>query len=75
MVNGILHIICGNCGQNLKEKNMANWKYEPAIIDEETKEIINDAEVIIECNCCGTIHFLSDYIKEIVEVEDEEKGN
>ena len=34
MVHEMIHIICGNCGQDLTEKNMATWKYEPADIDE-----------------------------------------
>lgn len=65
MVNDRLHIICGNCGQDLKEPNMATWEYVPAIIDEETKEIINNADVFIRCDNCATIHFLKKYIKEV----------
>ena len=30
MVNDRLHIICGNCGQDLKESGMATWEYIPA---------------------------------------------
>ena len=39
MVHEMIHIICGNCGQDLTEKNMATWKYKPAEINEETGEV------------------------------------
>ena len=38
MVNDSLHIICGNCGQDLKELNMATWEYIAAEIDEEYQQ-------------------------------------
>ncbi len=41
MVNDRLHIICGNCGQDLKESGMATWEYVPAEINEEDGEILN----------------------------------
>lgn len=63
MVNDRLHIICGNCGQNLKEPGMATWEYVAQIKDEETQEIISPAEVLITCENCATIHFLSKYMK------------
>lgn len=58
MVNERLHIICGNCGQDLKESGMATWEYVPEIKDEETKEILSSADVLIRCGNCATIHFL-----------------
>lgn len=64
MVNDRLHIICGNCGQDLKESGMAEFEYIEAEIDEETGEIINHATVFIHCMNCATIHSLSKYIKE-----------
>ena len=64
MVNERLHIICGNCGQDLKESDMANWEYVPAEIDEETGEIYSPADVYIICDNCATIHFLNNHIKE-----------
>ena len=64
MVNERIHIICGNCGQDLKEPGMANWKYVPAEIDEETGEIYSSADVYITCDNCATIHFLNNHIKE-----------
>ena len=69
MVNNRLHIICGNCGQDLKEPNMATWEYVPAIHDEETGEIIENADVFIRCDNCTTIHFLHKYMEEISECE------
>ena len=69
MVNDRLHIICGNCGQDLKEKNMSFWQYVPAIFDNVTNEEIHKAEVLIHCENCATIHFLSKYMKEISECE------
>lgn len=64
MVNDRLHIICGNCGQDLKEAGMATWEYVPPEIDEEDGEIINSATVYIHCDNCATIHSLNKYIKE-----------
>lgn len=64
MVNERLHIICGNCGQDLKELGMATWEYVPEIKDEETKEILSPADIIIRCDNCATIHFLKNHIKE-----------
>jgi len=63
MVNDRLHIICGNCGQDLKEAGMATWEYVPEIKDQVTGETIQNAEVIISCENCATIHFLSKYMK------------
>lgn len=63
MVNDRLHIICGNCGQDLKEHGMATWQYIEAEIDEEDGEIINSATVYIRCDNCATIHSLNKYIK------------
>ena len=63
MVNDRLHIICGNCGQDLKEAGMAAWEYVPEIKVEETKEILSPADVFISCKNCTTIHFLSKYMK------------
>lgn len=63
MVHEKIHIICGNCGQDLTEKNMATWKYEYPDIDEETGEIYDAADVHIKCKNCATIHFLDDHIK------------
>lgn len=67
MVNDRLHIICGNCGQDLKENGDATWEYVPAIIDEESGEVIQYADVFIRCDCCATIHFLNKYMKEYGE--------
>lgn len=64
MVNANLHIICGNCGQNLKESGMATWEYRPAEIDEESGEIFDPATVYIHCKNCATLHSFSDYMKE-----------
>lgn len=63
MVNNSLHIICGNCGQDLTEKNMVTWEYKPADIDEETGEVYDTADVYIRCKNCATIHFLDDHIE------------
>ncbi len=65
MVNDRLHIICGNCGQDLKESGMATWEYVPAEIDKEDGEILNPATVYIRCENCVTIHSLDKYIKEL----------
>lgn len=64
MVNDRLHIICGNCGQDLKEPDEATWEYIPQEIDEETGEILSPATVYIHCKNCSTLHSLSKYIKE-----------
>lgn len=64
MVNDRLHIICGNCGQDLKETGMATWEYVPAIVAEDDGEILQDANVYIRCDNCATIHFLNKYMKE-----------
>lgn len=66
MVNDRLHIICGNCGQDLKEHNMAIWQYVPAI-NADDGNIIHHSEVLIHCENCATIHFLSKYMKQISE--------
>lgn len=70
MVNDRLHIICGNCGQDLKEVNMATWQYVTQLKDEKTDEVIANADVVICCGNCGTLHFLSNYIKELEECEE-----
>lgn len=64
MVNDRLHIICGNCGQDLKESGAATWEYVPAEIDEEDGEVYSPATVYIHCENCATIHSLNKYIKE-----------
>lgn len=64
MVNDRLHIICGNCGQDLKESGMATWEYVPAITDIKAGELLHRAHVIIYCNNCATIHFLNKYMEE-----------
>ena len=64
MVNDRLHIICGNCGQDLKESGMATWEYVPPEIDEEDGEELNPADVWIRCDNCATIHFLKKYMEE-----------
>lgn len=63
MVNERIHIICGNCGQDLTEKDMAVWHYIPAEIDEETGEVYDTADVYISCKNCATMHFLDNHIK------------
>ena len=63
MVCENIHIICGNCGQDLTKKNMATWEYKPADIDEETGEVYDTADVYIRCKNCATIHFLNDHIE------------
>lgn len=63
MVNDRLHIICGNCGQDLKESDAATWEYVPAEIDEESGEVYIPATVYIRCENCATIHSLNKYIK------------
>ena len=68
MVNDRLHIICGNCGQDLREQNAATWQYVPEIKTDDG-EIIHHAEVLIYCENCATIHFLSKYMEQISEVE------
>ena len=67
MVNDRLHIICGNCGQDLKEAGMATWEYVPPEIDEEDGEELNPADVWIKCDNCATLHSLGKYIKEEVK--------
>lgn len=64
MVNDRLHIICGNCGQDLKESGMATWEYVPGIKDEESGEVYSPATVYIHCENCATIHFLNKYMEE-----------
>ena len=61
MVNDRLHIICGNCGQDLKESGMAKWEYSPADIDDDGEEI-SPAMVYIECENCSTLHSLNKYM-------------
>ena len=62
MVHENIHIICGNCGQDLTEKDMGSWEYVPEEKDEETGEIYSDADVYIYCENCATIHFLDNHI-------------
>ena len=69
MVNDRLHIICGNCGQDLKESGMATWEYVPPEIDEEDGEELNPADVWIRCDNCATIHFLKKYMEEYKDGE------
>lgn len=64
MVNAKLHIICGNCGQDLKEPGMATREYVPIELDPETGEVINSATVYISCKNCATLHSIADSIKE-----------
>lgn len=71
MVHARLHIICGNCGQDLKEPDMATWEYIPAEIDEEDGEIFDPADVHISCKNCATLHSLGNYITERVRKEDD----
>lgn len=47
MVHERIHIICGNCGQDLTEKGMATWQYMPAEIDEETAEVYDTAIITV----------------------------
>jgi hypothetical protein len=68
MVNDRLHIICGNCGQDLKEEGMATWQYIPAEAYEDTGEVYNSADVFICCDNCATIHSLNKYINEYGDV-------
>lgn len=63
MVCENIHIICGNCGQDLTEKGMSSWEYKPAEIDEETGDVYDTADVYIRCENCATIHFLDDHIE------------
>lgn len=63
MVCDKLHIICGNCGQDLTEKDMAT--YEIDITD--SNAIIGDPynyNVFIHCKNCATVHSLEKYMKE-----------
>lgn len=69
MVNDRLHIICGNCGQDLKESDAATWEYVPAEIDEESGEVYSPATVYIHCENCATIHSLNKYIKSTGKTE------
>lgn len=62
MVNAKLHIICGNCGQDLTVPGEATWRYIPAEVYED--EVLASATVYITCENCATIHSLSKYIKE-----------
>ena len=64
MVNERIHIICGNCGQDLTEKGMATWQYIPDQIDEETGVVYVTADVYIQCKNCATIHFLDNHIQQ-----------
>ncbi len=68
MVNERLHIICGNCGQDLKATGMAKWEYVPAEYDEDG-ELYSDDDVIIHCENCSTLHFMSNYINKQNEEE------
>lgn len=63
MVHEMIHIICGNCGQDLTKRGMATWEYKPADIDKETGEVYDTADVYIRCKNCATIHFLDDHIE------------
>lgn len=69
MVNDRLHIICGNCGQDLKEAGMASWEYVPDIVDEEDGELLEPADVLIRCENCATIHFLSKYMEDYNKIQ------
>lgn len=51
MVCEKLHIICGNCGQDLTEPNMAHWCFATDLND-----------VYITCDNCATIHPISKYM-------------
>lgn len=62
MVHARLHIICGNCGQDLKEPGMATREYIPIELDTETGEVINPATVFIRCKNCATLHSIDDSI-------------
>lgn len=62
MVHDRLHIICGNCGQDLTVPDEATWRYVPAEVYED--EVLSPATVYITCDNCATIHSLSKYIKE-----------
>lgn len=64
MVHDRLHIICGNCGQNLTKDKMATWKYVETDINEKDSSVICPADVYISCNNCATIHSLSQYMEE-----------
>lgn len=63
MVNDRLHIICGNCGQDLKESGMAKWEYVPAEFDSDGN-FLAPRDIYIKCKNCLTIHPLSKYVKE-----------
>nr|DAT89613.1 MAG TPA: hypothetical protein [Caudoviricetes sp.] len=63
MVNDRLHIICGNCGQDLKESGMVKWEYSPAEFDSDGN-FLTPREIYIECKNCSTVHPLSKYVKE-----------
>lgn len=54
MARARLHLICGNCGCN----DEWEWKHFPQFIDE--GEVIQDEDVSIICNNCGTLHSLND---------------
>lgn len=64
MVNAKLHIICGNCGQDLTVPGEATWRYIPAEVYED--EVLAPA-TYITCGNCATIHSLSKYIEEELE--------
>ena len=60
VVNARLHIICGNCGQDLKEPGMATWEYIPR--EDFGEGEFNPSDVFIHCDNCATLHSLIRYI-------------
>lgn len=53
MARARLHLICGNCGCN----NEWEWRH----IHKETAEgeVMQDEDVYLSCNNCGTLHSLN----------------
>lgn len=61
MVSDKLHIICGNCGQDLTEKNMASYEIiEDGNIDQNGN---GQTDILITCLNCSTVHSLNKYIE------------
>ena len=63
MVNSKLHIICGNCGQDLTKDDMAHWEYIPKETCDDG-EVLYPSNVFIVCKNCSTLHSLITYIKQ-----------
>jgi transcription elongation factor Elf1 len=57
MARARLHLICGNCGCN------DEWEWAHYEKETDDGEVMQDEDVAIICNNCGTRHSLNDNAK------------